>query len=604
MASSNTVNYLNKDFNSLKRGLIRFARENFPNANQDFNDASSAGMLVEMIAYAGDVLSYYIDHSFNEQFIDTAVETTNIQRIAKRYGYKASGPTPAIALCKFYIELPTKSGNTNEPDLTAGMKLLPGSSFTSDTGIDFFLVNTIDFTNTIGARIIQGTLNASGVPTTYIIEKEGYCISGTTKTIYIPVGSFLPFREVILPIKDVTTILSVNDSSGNPYYEVENLFQNTVYQVVNNIGKTTSNDPDDLIKMVKVSRRYTSEFQLGSRLMKLTFGSGDPSNSSDTDSVPNPAQFATSFWGKTTFSSFTIDPRNFTNSPTLGIAPANTTLAVKVRFGGGNGHNVPAKTIRKIKVKDVVFPNNESLSTAVKKQVLDSLSITNPAPAYGGTNPPTLEEVRIIAPAYYASQNRTVTIEDFMARVMSLPQSLGNVFRVTAERSQINKGTVNIRTVSRDINGKLITTSQDTKNNISQMLYPNRMLSDNIQILDAIIINLGIEISIIARTNYNINVLKENILSALSTFFDITNFYIGQHILEDEIRTLVYSFPGVAAITDIKFNNIRGTVDGNVYSNTRYDIEPSEKRQGILECPRNGIFEVRYPNKNIKISIK
>ena len=597
------VKYLNKDFDSLKRNLISFAREHFPNANEDFNDASSAGMLVEMMAYTGDVLSFYVDHSFNEQFIDTAVETTNIQRLAKKYGYKPGSPTPAIALCKFYAELPVSTSDATVPDYNLGFRLLPGSIFSSNNNIDFNLTTTVDFTNNIGGRVIQGLKDNLGNPISYIIEKEGYCISGAVKTINIAVGGFQQFRELIIPVKDVTGIISIFDSEGNQYYEVDQLTQDVVFQVVNNNSRNSEDEPEDLLKTIKVDRRFTSEFQLGSRLTKITFGSGNP-NSTDIDSVPNPGKFSTPLWGKTTFSSFTIDPRKFTQTATLGIGPASTSLKIKVRFGGGTGHNVASKTIRKIKKKNVVFPNNDVINPRVRKNILNSLSVTNPSPARGGTNPPTLDEVRILAPASYASQNRLVTTEDFIARVLSLPGNLGSVFRVTAERNKISRGTTNIRVVSKDSKGKLITTTQDVKSNISRLLGPTRMVTDNIQILDALIINLGIEVAILSRAGYNADLLRENVIRALITFFNVDNFYIGQHIIEEEIRSLVFNINGVAAVNEINFKNIRGSVDGFVYSSTRYDIEPSVRRQGILECPRNGIFEIRFPNRDIKVSIK
>lgn len=597
------INYLNKDFTSFKRNLIAYAREHFPNANEDFNDASSAGMLVEMMAYAGDVLTFYLDHNFNEQFIDTAVETTNVQRLARKYGYKPGAPTPAIALCKFYAEIPVDPSDPTQPDYTLGFRMLPGSIFASNDGIDFNLTTTVDFTNSIGARIIQGSKDSTGNPVTYIIEKDGYCISGAVKTVNIAVGSFQQFRELTIPVRDITGIISIFDSEGNQYYEVDQLTQDVVFQVVNNNARTSADDPEELLKTIKVDRRYTGEYQLGSRLTKLTFGSGDPS-STDIDAVPNPGKFATPLWGKTTFSSFTIDPRKFTQTSTLGIGPSDTSLKIKSRFGGGSGHNVAAKTIRKIKKKSVSFPNEDGISPRVRKQILDSLSVTNPSPARGGTNPPTIDDVRILAPASFASQNRLVSTEDFIARVLSLPQNLGSVFRVAAERSKISRGTTNIRVISKDSSNKLITTTQEVKTNISRLLGPTRMITDNIQILDALIINLGIEVSVLARAGYNIDLLRENILRALITFFNTDNFYIGQHVIEEEIRSLVFNINGVAAVNEIKFNNIRGTNEGFTYSSTRYEVQPPVKRQGILECPRNGMFEVRFPKRDIKVSIK
>ena len=54
------VNYLNKDFASLKTSLMNYAKSYFPNTYRDFNETSPGMMLMEMNAYVGDVLSFYI----------------------------------------------------------------------------------------------------------------------------------------------------------------------------------------------------------------------------------------------------------------------------------------------------------------------------------------------------------------------------------------------------------------------------------------------------------------------------------------------------------------------------------------------------------------
>lgn len=604
----NKVSYLNKDFNEYKSSLIKYARENFPLANQDFSEASSAGMLIELMAYSADVLAFYIDHAYNEQFIDTANETPNIQRIAKRYGYKVQGPSPSLALCDFIIEVPVLQNSNQtapQPDLRAAPILLPGTIVQSNSGIDFTLTNTIDFTDRVNSTIIIGDRDNLGNPVNFQILKRGFVISGQTKSINIQVGSFQQFREMVVPAKDITQILSVSDTDGNIYYEVENLYQNVIYRSVNNTSRLSQNEPESLLKQIYVQRRFTKEFLLNSRFTKLNFGSGDPS-SSDIDSIPNPGNFSTPLYGKTTFSNFTIDPYRFTQTSTLGIGPANTTLNIKFRFGGGTGHNVAAATIRKIKTPllQEPHPNAAITGAGLRRKIVQSLSVINQDPAAGGTDPPTIDDVRIAAPASFSAQARTVTAPDFIARILSLPQSFGSVFRVSAQNSDLSRGTVNIRVISKDSDNRLITTPVTTKQNIAQLLSQNRILTDNIQILDTQIINLGIEVSVIKLAGINADSLRVNILRALKLFMSIDNFFIGQHIIEDEIRSVVFSVPGVASVNEIKYTNIRGTIEGFNYSNIRYNVKTPAERRGILECPSSGIFEVRFPERDIKVSIR
>ena len=75
-----TISYLNKDFDGFRSDLLEYARTFFPDKVQDFSEASVGGMFLDMAAYVGDVMSFYLDHQFRELDPETAVETENIER--------------------------------------------------------------------------------------------------------------------------------------------------------------------------------------------------------------------------------------------------------------------------------------------------------------------------------------------------------------------------------------------------------------------------------------------------------------------------------------------------------------------------------------------
>ena len=81
--SVKSINYLNKDFNDFKTNLVEFAKQYFPNTYNDFNEASPGMLFIEMAAYVGDVLSYYIDSQFRESLLAYAEEKRNIYNIAR-----------------------------------------------------------------------------------------------------------------------------------------------------------------------------------------------------------------------------------------------------------------------------------------------------------------------------------------------------------------------------------------------------------------------------------------------------------------------------------------------------------------------------------------
>ena len=73
--------YLAKDFDALRANLIQYARLYYPDRMQDFSETSLGGLLLDMAAYTGDVMSFYMDHQYNELDPDTAIETSNIERL-------------------------------------------------------------------------------------------------------------------------------------------------------------------------------------------------------------------------------------------------------------------------------------------------------------------------------------------------------------------------------------------------------------------------------------------------------------------------------------------------------------------------------------------
>ena len=75
--SNKPVQYLNKDFSDFRSRLIDFAKSYFPDTYNDFNETSPGMMFIEMAAYVGDVLSYYVDHQAKESLLVHAEEREN-----------------------------------------------------------------------------------------------------------------------------------------------------------------------------------------------------------------------------------------------------------------------------------------------------------------------------------------------------------------------------------------------------------------------------------------------------------------------------------------------------------------------------------------------
>ena len=100
------IKYTSRDFASIKDDLVNYAKVYYPETYKDFNEASFGSLLFDMVAHVGDVLSFYVDYQANESFLDSAIETQNILRLAKQMGFKYPGSASSTCICTFYVTVP------------------------------------------------------------------------------------------------------------------------------------------------------------------------------------------------------------------------------------------------------------------------------------------------------------------------------------------------------------------------------------------------------------------------------------------------------------------------------------------------------------------
>ena len=594
--------YLNKDFDSLRAELLRYARIYFPDKIKDFSEASLGGLLLDMAAFVGDVNSFYLDHQFNELNVETAVETTNIERHIRNAGVKISGASPAFVPVTIYIEVPseTLSDDTTRPQRSALPIIQKGTIFTANNGVAFELVDNLDFgetdsNNVIKAESVIAETDSSGRPLSYVLFLTGDTVSGTmtTETFSIP-NTFVPFRTLTLSQENVTEIISITDAQGNTYYEVESLTQDTVFK-----GILNKSDDNEIVKenleVIPAPYRFTSSMSVRTGLTTVQFGSGK-ADSLDNDVIPDPSELALPLYGKRTFSRFSIDPGNLLDTQTLGISPVNTAITIQYRYGGGLRHNVSAETIRTVSSLNIKFKGGLSVTTA--QFVRASIDVTNISAASGGEDPPSLGELRDRVPAARNAQSRIVTREDLLARVYTMPSNFGRVFRAGIRSNPNNPLATQLFIVSRDVNSNLITSPDSLKKNLRVYLNQFRLISDAIDVLDAQVIDIGVKFSVVADPAANKNAIVQTVISNLATYFDISNFQIDAPIVISEAQNIIINSPGVISLTGLEIFNRAGIIDNRAYSNISLNI-PANTFRGLVIPPPGGIFQMKYPNVDI-----
>jgi hypothetical protein len=596
--------YLGRDFDSLRATILDYARLYYPNQIQDFSEASVGGLLLDMAAYVGDNLSFYLDHLYGELNYETAVETSSIERSLINAGIPINGASPALTRVNIYMEVPTKNPDDDGPNADLLPIIKEGTTFLSESGIQFTLIEDINFAydeNQDGSYSLNpraekkiGRQRADGKVVSYYITLDGLCASGYETSQTFSLGGFVPFRKLVLSNSNVSEIVKVYDDYGNIYYEVGSLSHDVVYKNVLNTSEDSSLVKDGL-RVVPAPYRFTRQTSLSSRKTTLTFGGGN-ANTLEDDIIPDPSEFAIAFPYSKTMSRVPVNPQKLLTTNTLGVSASDTNITVIYRYGGGLNHNVSPGSIKTITGLRIEFPKNPSASEAAK--VRANIVVSNLVGASGGEDALTTEELVALIPTVKNSQERIVTKEDLLARIYTMPSNLGRVFRAAIVSNSNNPLSTQLYIVSRNKNEKLITSTDTLKVNIKKYLNSYRMISDSIDILDAKIINLQLKFSIVLDPALNKTTILSSVLKSLQDKFNIKKMYIDQPIVISDVINTIFTTHGVIAVDKVQFVNVSGTVNNLTYSDATHDIASYTKKQFIFP-PSGGIFEIRYPEFDI-----
>lgn len=592
--------YLNKDFAGFKQDLLEYARVHFPDKIKDFSETGLGGLFLELAAYVGDVQSFYLDHQFHELDPNTSVELRNIERHLKSSGVPIVGASPSVVKVTISLEVPADSTQSPPVPLASAIPIInAGTIFPSNGGSSFELVEDVNFAETLNDEYIAGvrisSRDANNNPTAFIMSRTGVAISGNRQVETFSTTDFQSFQKFTLSKENVTDIISVSDSQGNIYYEVEYLTQDTVF-------KSSQNETSDaelvkeFISVLPAPYRFIKRTDLQTRLTSLVFGGGNAETLED-DIIPDPSEYSVPLYGKRIFSRFTLNPGNLLQTTTLGVVQPNSTITVEYRYGGGLNHNISPGSIRGVGTLFITFPI--TVSPSVASFVRKSVDAVNDDEARGGDDAPSIDDLKIRIPAVRASQSRIVTKEDLLARIYTMPSNFGRVFRASVQSNPNNPLATQLYIVSRNNEGALSTSPDALKKNLQSYLNSFRMISDAIDILDAKIINIKVEFSVVIDPKKNKKLVLQNIIARLKKYFEIKNFEIDQPIVLSDLHNIVYNNNGVVSVTSITIKNLANVVNGRTYSNCQFDVQ-SATAKGIVFGPPGSIFEVKYLNQDIE----
>ena len=624
------VKYTSKDFTSIKSDLIEYTKAYFPDTYKDFNETSPGMMMIELTSYVGDVLSYYIDYNYKENVLATATEKRNVVRLSEFLGYKVSPNTPSLVRLRVTTDVGVDAdGNVDYSDapqnpINSGLQIQSNI----DSNLKFETLGEIDFTVSgspdvppVGAPT---SFNANGEATGYTLTRFVQAVSGETKTKSFTITSPTKFLELDLGEDNVIEILNCTDSSDEKWYEVDYLSQERILKETyynDDSDRTTGYNQGDItdtslisipytLDYVNTNKKFVTKFDVDTNSTKLMFGNGlykyNVTGSSNSSIFTTIEQNGLTLNGES-FSSINASVNDLlgTNNLNMGETPTNTILTVQYRVGGGPESNAQVGELTTI------------------ADGTTGITVTNDEPATGGTDGQTVDEIRNNAKAFFASQNRCVTRQDYQARILNLPAKFGNIAKCYVERID-DSGGLFVSTLSYNQNKQLVQTPELVLRNIMTYLNQYRMINDQLDfgftlsdtLFSGYNINFGVKFEVNSDRRVNPSDVKIEIINTIKNFFKVERMQFRQSINMNDLQYNILGLEGVIGIKELKLfqngndfgisrNMANYQADGDVISNGesgygfQYEFDNSLENGIIRPSLTPSVFELRDPDRDI-----
>ena len=564
---------------------------------------------------------------------------------------------------KINLDPTLSSSDRYEPDSRFYYRIKEGMAVISSTdGITFTTTEPVDFSDEKNREITVFSRDlTTQEPDRYLIKKYVTAMSSELQESTFDFGSYESFRTIELAEDNIVSIYDVRDSNGNKYYEVPYLAQEMVFIEQPN---TESNDPDlyqfkdtvpYILKTLKTARRFKTIVN-GDLTTTIQFGAADP-DASDELLTPNLKNVGLGLPNSISRLDEVYDPTNFLKTKSYGISPSNTTITVKYMTGGGVESNVAAGQLTSINTIefDEDITSIPSELQGLYNKLKESIATDNERPASGGRGAESVDEIRENALAYFGGQNRAVTAKDYQVRSLSLPPKFGGIAKayaisdggldnnspasILASTDNLNEFTdlvmsfvnqpdnlepsrqsvkedvrryltgktsnpdeknnpfaINLYTLGFNNQGKLTNLNRGIKENLKKYLNEYRLLTDGVNILDGFIINIAIDFEISAYPSYNKSEVVANCIQELKNYFQIDNWTFNDVINLSEVELLVGNVEGVKSL--LKLNVLNKC--GDRYSSNSYDILSATKGKNIYPSLDPSVFEVKFPDSDIK----
>lgn len=442
--SFRNADFQSYDFENLRRVMISYIRENYPEDFNDYIESSEYLALIDLIAFLGQNLSFRIDLNARENFLELAERRESVLRLARLLSYKPKRNQTASGLLKFASISTTQSVfDSNGRNLSG--QVITWNDPANSNWYDQFI------------KVLNATLPASrqfGNPddkkTVYSIPTEQYRfqaantgipVYGFTKAID---GRSMNFEIVSTTFKNADEIYEEPPSIGNRLAFIYrddgkgNASSNTGFflhfkQGSLSQGTFTLTQPaaDETVDIdaVNINNSDVWLYRLDNDGQESEYWAPVPSFEGNNIIYNSLNKNIRNIYGVITRANDRISL--IFSDGVFGNLPQGT-FRTYYRVSNGITYTINPRDIKNVNIEIPYFSNVNQIETLTISLNLQS-SVSNSSPSE------TNDNIKARAPATYYTQNRMITAEDYNISPLAVNQEVAKVKAVNRSSSGISR---------------------------------------------------------------------------------------------------------------------------------------------------------------------
>jgi len=432
------------DFETLRRTMVAYLKENYPDDFNDFVESSEYVALIDLIAYISQALSFRVDLNARENFLETAERRNSVLRLARLINYNATRNKSATGLLKI-----DSISTTQDVQDSTGTNLANSTVIWNDSANSNYREQ---FTAILNAANQSGQLfgNPRESGTVGGISTETYTLS--SNQFDLPV---FKFNKGVGGISRGFEIVPSTIEGSDSIYEADPIAGTGLTYTYRSDGSGDSSNNTGFFFLFKQGILRQTDFTVDTSVTNFV-KSLDVTNINDTDIwLYKLDQFGqlTERWTKVPslsgnnaiYNSLSKTERNIYN-----VISKNDD-AVDLVFGDGNFSNIPLGSFR------AYYRVSDNAKYAIQPSDMQNVQLTVPytdvngaqqtlsvivslkASVYNAAATESNDQIKEKASQVYYSQNRMITAEDYQVVPLSASQEIVKVRSVNRSASGISR---------------------------------------------------------------------------------------------------------------------------------------------------------------------